>query len=232
MLVSLGQIMLNSSKIVVMLALLSLVAMAPGCGKPRMAMPVDLVETPDTQEWPVERIELELMFGDWTAGELNRAWDPVAGGLVEEGVVDVSGFSFVVKKVSGEVAQVECATSTQPVTEASTSFLRCVINGEGIDWNLEMTGQGLQPMVGRLASVGVTIYEIEGSNALSDQPQPELETTGYMISRGSDFVGAIDVLEEGTVWVFAPLPAAEEIPFGALAATLLRQGEVVNILAD
>jgi len=212
------------------LSLLVGVILVAGCNRQRMAVPID-VKTPDTQEWPVERVELELYFADWTVGELNRAWDPVAGGLVVEGVADVSGFSFVVKKDSGEAAAIECATSTGAVSEASTSFLHCVINGEGINWNLEMTGQGLQPMIGRLSTLGKTVYEVEGSNELSDQAEPVMTTTGYMISRGTDFVGAVDVLEDGVVWLFGALPATEELPFGALAAILLRQGEIATVLA-
>ncbi|HPI74909.1 MAG TPA: hypothetical protein PLZ01_15955 [bacterium] len=75
-------------------------------------------------------------------------------------------------------------------------------------------------MTGYLSSKTAT-YEVTGTHKLAGTPMPLVDTAGYVVAKNKAPVAAVDVINDGIVWLSHGLSGAERDGLAAAAAALL-----------
>lgn len=88
-------------------------------------------------------------------------------------------------------------------------------------WVLEMSEQGEHSLYGTLRH-NETVFEVRGTDQLAGTKLPLDGTSGYVIARGGQALAAVEVINDGAVWIAPQLSAEHREPLlGAISALLL-----------
>ncbi|MBU1832816.1 MAG: hypothetical protein ACJA1I_002658 [Zhongshania marina] len=181
-----------------------------------------------------------LGFGTFVSGKVDRDWDTtdtLAIGSFES-VRQAGAYRFSFSDGEDNVAQLDCKNGddTDHVNLRGMlggdarwivdgdSFLNCSILewGETFSWKLLMSSKG-ELLRGYLYSENkaLPVYEVLSSVELEGAAWAIGEIAGYLVYRDGVQVAAIQVVNEGGVWVGNRLPLIERRRLASLAAALL-----------
>jgi hypothetical protein len=98
-------------------------------------------------------------------------------------------------------------------------------------WVMELTEQGEQPLKGSLRHNDV-VYAVTGTNKLAGTKLPLEGTSGYVVARGGEALAAVEVINNGAVWVAPHLSAEQRQPLLAAVSALLLFEDLRATLPD
>ncbi|MCK5237055.1 MAG: hypothetical protein KAR06_08725 [Deltaproteobacteria bacterium] len=224
-------------------ALIMIWLLLSGCQVAHMALPQDLKS--GASEMIVEgRSALifgkPLNFGVYQVNDINRGWTKGKGWSISEGNTEFSAseaeqkYEFRVSESGHATWEVRCATGadwSQLETEglfgggfgiefSSNKQLACILKQEGNE-NISRLLLSQSANAGETALQGVMMYgttqiKISATHKLDSTPLPLSDPTGYIFQIEGRPMGAVEVINKGTVWLNNG--AAPEIS-SALAAT-------------
>lgn len=105
------------------------------------------------------------------------------------------------------------------------------VGAPGAAWTLDLNERYERPLAGTLSGGGRTVL-VKGTNALAGSRLPFGETTGYVFTDGSRTIAAVEVLNQGAVWVAPDLSAELRGPVTAAIAALLLLEELRPTLPE
>ena len=132
-------------------------------------------------------------------GEL---WQGAAATNLRRRAVEHDGFAAEFRNQSGFSAQLS------PADEPEAA------------WLLELFERSEQPLGGTLRR-GAETLAVKGTQKLAGTPLPLGETAGYVITRGGRAIAAVEVMNNGAVWLAPDLPAHLRMPVIAAISALL-----------
>jgi hypothetical protein len=230
----------------ILLAALLLLPALGGCSTARMPVPAGLEAAPrlDVQGRQGMRIRQQLRFGPYETHELQRSW--TLGRDLSVRPVSASGrrqrFEFTLREEGRPIWRADCqATLVRAgatvggveIDPLDRSTLECRLDGAGDTgehWNLSMSEQYERPLAGA-ARQGAATVEVRGTNRL-DGALSAAQTTGYEITEGGRALAAVEVVNDGAVWLRPDLGAERRGMLAALAAALLLVEELRETLGE
>lgn len=204
---------------------------AGACAPATMRVPEELAQAPalEVEGRQGLRVRERLRFGTFEAVEVKRSW--IRGSdwriLAYEREKRDQSFSFTVTE-SGEARwRTDCKVRlrTRGVdiagyemrTEDRSSLDCSLISAAGERWLLSLTERRERPLDGTLSGAGRS-FQVAGTNRLEGSPLPVEGASGYEVREGGRVAAAIEVLNDGRVWI----PASEDAALlAATAAALL-----------
>jgi len=171
-----------------------------------------------TERLPVQgrqgwKIKEHLRFGAYQAHAIDRSW--VRGGDVQILAYDGSKrkqyYTFVLREGQIDRWRVSCeaflrrqalSTGVADVELKNRSELECrlfSLEDPSEEWLLALTERGERPLTGSL-SKGSTKLEVQGTRALQQGTRADA-TTGYQVLDAGQPVGAVEVVNDGAVWL-------------------------------
>jgi hypothetical protein len=207
------------------------VALASGCASARMPLPEGLegAHGMEVEGRQGLRVRERLRFGAYEAGAVKRSW--VRGSdwriLVFEREKRDQTFSFTLAEGGDSRWRADCRTRLRTrgieiggveMRAEDRSALDCsLLSTDGERWILSLTEQRDSPLAGTLSSDGRS-FEVAGSNRLEGSRLPVEGASGYELRDGDRVAAAIEVLNDGRVWIVAP---HDQALLAATAAALL-----------
>jgi len=214
----------------------AVLVVASACQQARFAVPFQL--SAEAQEMPCRgrqgfTFNESFSFGPFQVQDVDRSWTKTVGQQYfwfENSQAEQS-YEFSIAEEKGQIWDAQCAVSADVAKMEIESFLGgdfeieidnlksligvLVNREEGDPWKL-LVGKtsGADLMRGTLRN-GALRIEIEGSRRLSDTPIPISEESGYLLSHQGRTIAAVEVINEGAVWIH---PSTEAGLRGALAA--------------
>lgn len=206
-----------------------------GCRTAHIPLPDTLAAT---QRLSVEgrqgsRIKEHLRFGPYEAYSIDRSW--VKGRdlqiLAYEGNRRKQQYTFVLREGTTEHWSVSCEaflraqtihTEIIEVELTNRTDVACRFRSPDDpvgDWRLDLTEDGDQPLEGRL-SQGDAVLDVRGTRALEKGLRAET-TTGYHLLQAGRAVAAVEVINDGAVWLPDEAPPGLRHVLSATAAALL-----------
>lgn len=214
---------------------LGLAALAAGCGTVSMPVPDSLAQVEPMPVSGRQGFRLRgrtIRFGEWTARVTD---EPDRTGRDREGVVTRTTerrmrWAFEMSG-PGAALQVGCdATGTESnvpvggveVETASASSLDCSIAGaaDRAERTLRLRrDRGDDPLAGSVEGPA-SAWTVAGTDRLARGPRQDA-ATGYVVRDGDATLAAVEVIDDGRVWI-APGPAEQDrAALAAVAAALL-----------
>ena len=229
--------MARHCSLLLLIVLLALSGVA--CREAQMAAPADLA--PSIPAWKVQQTRIigwdsPFTFGPYMVKDVKRGWTESTawGFMVYESYRADQSFEYIVEnKAVGAVWRCNCATNVnQQVLEGMVGpgkltwelgagqSLACSLRApSGKIWRMALAASGASnmPMQGALETSGFSVL-IKGTDKLEGSPIPLSEPTGYVFSSIQGTVGAVQVINNGVLW----LPnSAQQPALAAAAAGLL-----------
>lgn len=211
-----------------------------GCTTARMAVKQDLAGSAEEMAVEGKRIiglNNFFQFGPYSVSDIHRGWKTTtklgALGFGSSSSKQKSEFSLS-KGSQRWLAQ--CATGVKwkelemgdflssggtltSELESDTIYI-CQFDGPG-DWKLAMNqGTGDMVMNGVLTD-GMTTINVDGTRALAGSSWPLMEPTGYHFVASGRTVGAVEIINQGAVWISESLPDPQQNAIANAAAALL-----------
>jgi len=152
-------------------------------------------------------------FGFTLAGPDGAVWHGGAATNVRRHALERDGFEIAMRDKSGFAAHLEPDTSP----------------GDG--WTLELTETFDRPLKGTLSRGSRTLL-VTGTNKLAGTPFPLDETTGYVFESDGKPVAAVEVINNGAVWIPPAIDAADRAPVTVAIAALLLFEELRKTLPE
>lgn len=98
-------------------------------------------------------------------------------------------------------------------------------------WVLELSERWERSLRGTLRGAG-GVFTVKGTNRLAGTPLPMGETSGYAIEWGSQVLAAVEVINDGAVWIAPDLRPEHRAPLMAAIAALLLFEDLRATLPD
>lgn len=152
-------------------------------------------------------------FGFTLAGRDGAVWHGGAATNVRRHALERDGFEVALRDKSGFAAVLQPETAP------------------GDAWTLDLTETFDRPLKGTLERGDRTIV-VTGTNRLAGTPLPLDETTGYVFESGGRPVAAVEVINDGAVWISPAIDAGERAPVTAAIAALLLFEELRKTLPE
>jgi hypothetical protein len=186
-----------------------------GCQAARMPVPDALSAT---ERLPVQgrqgwKIKEHVRFGAYQAHTIDRSW--VRGSdlqvLAYDGSKRKQHYTFLLREGQTDRWRVSCqaflrrqalSSGGLDVELKNRSELECwffSVDTPTEEWHLTLTERGERPLNGTL-SKGSTMLEVEGTRALQQGLRADA-TTGYQILDAGQPIGAVEVVNDGAVWL-------------------------------
>jgi hypothetical protein len=227
-----------------------------GCLVAHMALPHDLQS--ETSELAVEGRPLLLFnnsfrIGPYHVTDVHRGWTRGHGYSVSIGATEFGSseaeqkFEFSVNEPDRPTWAVQCATTadwSQMETEgflggrlgvefSSNQQLVCTLEQEGarkplklaLSWSASAGETALQGIM----MDGATRIDIAGTHKLDSTPLLVRTPTGYIFHIGGRPVGAVEVINSGTVWLNNSVTPGTRSALAATSAVLLMYQNVQEI---
>jgi hypothetical protein len=221
-------------------ALVLVMCAASGCGTAKLAVPAELDATPRLAVsgrlgWMNTQA---VRFGGYAADRVDRSWTRGGGVAIGGFARDRrrQSYAFTLESSEGPPLRTECtanlivkglnAGSGITLGLDDRSRLECDILVEAGDtaaaWRLELEDDGKTPMRGTLLR-GSDRYDVTGTNRVSGGALPASVTTGYHIERNGRAIAAVEVMNDGAVWLNTEDPAERPLLAATAAALLLAE---------
>jgi len=218
------------------------------CTTARMACPPELsaaaVEMPVTgrQGFGLS----DLFFGPYIVSDVHRGWRvTTAWGILGYGSSkSEQPFEFKLRVHGNAVWQAHCAAGvrwkemefnnfmdTGGVLEwelSSHALFTCEFSPPDKEkpWKMVMKQETQDLVMDGVLGDGVIRISVKGTRELAGGKWPLTEATGYLFYRDRDLLGAVDVLNQGAVWIKKELPDHTRRALAAAAAALLLNGDL------
>lgn len=218
------------------IALLLPVLALSGCAMAAIPVPPELASAPKLevegrQGWMMNQ---RIRFGPYATTRVERSSTRVRE---DDGVITTEGahdqrFSFGMMENDAEVARVQCrahavasATSLPLGVEMSgveLSSLDCAVSPrdeESDHWTLELSARNGRKLAGTLEGDGERL-DVVATTRLANASAC-CSTTGFYLRRAGRTVAAVEVVNDGGVWIDPALSADERRVVASAAAALL-----------
>ncbi|MCA9621435.1 MAG: hypothetical protein KC731_20580 [Myxococcales bacterium] len=106
-------------------------------------------------------------------------------------------------------------------TSTTTHHLQCVCAAKEPQRVVQLSLAGEDDVLRGVLSQPSASYSVAGTRDLAGTALPAQNATGYLISSRTRLVAAIDVLEEGRIWVDPSLPSHETDALACAAVALM-----------
>lgn len=213
---------------------------AGACAPARMELPAPLADTPalavsGRQGWQLNQV---VRFGEFTVTGIERSW--VKGSGLRAGVPDIQldlararqTYRFTLAAAgTGETWTGECRTVFRragvdlkgvDIDPKDTSRLDCtLVAGDQPAATLAMRESYDRPLRGVLAGTGDDTVEVTGTGRMQGSVPVANFTSGYEARRGGTVLAAVEVINDGAVWLGRGLASAERGRMAAMATALL-----------
>ncbi len=93
-------------------------------------------------------------------------------------------------------------------------------------WKMVMKQETQDLVMDGLLGDGAIRISVKGTRKLAGSTWPLTEATGYLFYRDQDLVGAVDILNQGAVWIEKDLPDPMRSVLVAAASALLLHGDL------
>jgi hypothetical protein len=219
-----------------------------GCQVAHMALPDDLQN--ETSELAVEGRSLlifkdSFQFGPYQVADVHRGWTRGGGHSLSIGETEFGSseaeqkYEFAVNEQESPARIVRCATTadwSQMETEgflggrfgvefSSNQQLVCILkqNGGGKPAKLVMSrsASANETALQGIMVDGATRIDISGTHGLDSTPLQVSTPTGYIFQIGGRSVGAVEVINAGTVWLDNSATPETRSTLAAASAVLL-----------
>ncbi|MBU2552471.1 MAG: hypothetical protein KKB20_28930 [Proteobacteria bacterium] len=221
-----------------------------GCQKARMALDSDLAGR--AEEMPVEgkkffSFDESFRFGPYEAADVNRGWKRTTawGFPGYEQARASQQYEFVLYRNDKPIWEAQCAAGMkQSVLKgflnddsahlewelSSLTTLACVFKrpGESKGWKMAMKRNTGEMVLQGVLTDGTTGIRIVGSQALADSSLPLTDPTGYRFLMDGQAVGAVEVINEGAVWLAPGQSEEGRSLLAAASASLLLYRELLK----
>jgi len=214
------------------------------CTTAKMACPPELsasaVEMPVTGRQGFGLSE-SFSFGPYRVTDVHRGWQvTTAWGILGYGSSkSEQPFEFKVHAHADAVWQAHCAVGVRWTEMEFNNFMG---TGGDLEWGLSshalFTGEFTPPdkkkswkmvmkqetrdqVMDGLLSGGAVRISVKGTRKLAGSTWPLTEATGYLFYGDQGLVGAVDVLNQGAVWIAKDLPDPMQNVLAAAASALL-----------
>jgi hypothetical protein len=206
-----------------------------GCGMASLPLPEDLataepMRVEGRQGW---RIQQTVRFGPYSTSEVERSWTrgrdrrvgPAATSRREQ------TFEFTLLEAGSPHWRVACRANLSygswdagvvEIVRRDQSGVQCTgrpLSEPAATWRMNLQEQGDRPLAGTLSGGGVVI-DVVGSNRVQGA-LPAGFTTGYNLRERDRTVAAVEVMNDGAVWIAPRSRGADGTMLAAAAATLL-----------
>ena len=238
-----------SSKFIMLAGLL---VMLNACAAARMALPPEIGE--NFQHWPVtERgyfVDETFAFGPYRLEDVDRSWTTKSRWGAGGGHVQVSdakarqsyNFRLTTPQFSG--IQATCFTNaawTQLELDdvlgnrsvftwdlRSKASLSCTFTSDpgAARWTLVAQQSEADGTLNGGLSNGLNAARISSTRALEGTSWPFTEASGYLLELNGEIIAAVEVLNDGRVWIKRELDPKLDAALAAGAATLLLYREI------
>jgi len=231
---------MNHSRLLTLILIPALALAVPAQAKLKeaaMKLPGELAQTPrlpvqGRQGW---KLTERLKFGDFSVHEVQRS---ITKGsdlqiLFYEGSKRRQTFGFTLSEGSTPLWRGAAATNLhRRALESDDGFAIELRNKSGFaarlspvadtdkSWTLELTEKGEHPLQGTL-SRGNQVIAVKGTNRLAGTPFPLGDTSGYVFEVSGRSVAAVEVINDGAVWLSPGLDPALRAPITAAISALL-----------
>lgn len=207
-----------------------------GCQTARLPVPDSLVTAERLAVSGRQGLQLRqrLRFGSYVAHPINRSWTrgrDRGATLAARQLERRQTYRFTLQDSDVEYWFVACHASAQSIRidlgvieahPADESALYCNLQSATdrlAAWELELQERRGRPLAGTL-ELGDTRFDVDGTNRL-EGALPMGSTTGYEIRSDGDVVGAVEVINNGAVWLSPDLDLEQRRLLAAAAAALL-----------
>jgi hypothetical protein len=213
-----------------------------GCHVAHMALPQDLQS--ESSELTVEGRSLlifskSFQFGPYQVTDVHRGWTRGEGFSIwgySESEAEQK-YEFSVNESDRTSWEVQCATVadwSQLETKgflggrltmefSSNRQLACTLKQEGGEKpsKLVMSQSANETALQGIMTDGTTRIDISATHKLATTPLPMREPTGYVFNIGGSPVGAVEVINKGTVWLDNSVTPETRSALAATSAVLL-----------
>lgn len=216
-------------------AFLTLLVLLPACQTARMPVPETLAAS---ERMPVQgrqgwKLNQQIRFGPFETSEVQRSWTRGRDlrVLAYERNNRRQQYSFTLREAAQDRWRVTCAatllartihTPVVDVEPTNRSALHCSLRsleGSGEVWELMLHEQRERPLAGTLTRDGATL-RVLGTNRL-DRALSTSATTGYEIQENGRVLGAVEVINDGAVWLRGDVAPGSRSLVSATSAALL-----------
>lgn len=235
---------MKKARIHIGLPILAVLTLLVGCQTARMALPAFLEDRAD--HLPCEgrqgfKIGEEFTFGEYQVHRVKRGWTQrVSWDLAfAEGTARRQEFEYTVQTPDGTQWQGNAVTGvrkqdvsgrigggewTWELSSAINFLVRIADETHQHFWTLAMAeGTSDFVMSGELSD-GYTVYRVEGTQQLAGTPMPLSSPSGFIFYEGPRAVAAVEVINQGAVYLDRELdPEQRNIIAVAATALLLYQ---------
>lgn len=212
--------------------------LAPGCRSARMAIPNELAVRSEQLTCSGRGgFNEDFQFGAYQVTDVHRGWTRRSawGFRHLERANTQQSFEFTLAAPRGGMWNGQAATGLQSAdltTEAwggklsvgilsNQNFVVRLGRSDGEAWTMVLNQRSDEDlMTGYLCSEKET-YEVAGTHKLAGTPMPLADAAGYVVAKNNVPVMAVDVINDGTVWLSQGLSGLERDGLAAAAAALL-----------
>lgn len=222
---------------ITLVATLATLPLHAGLKEAAMAVPAELAAAPrlsvqGRQGW---KLTERLAFGDFTVTNVQRSLTKGSDlqVLFYEGSKRRQTFGFALNEGGKPLGRGAAATNLhRRALESDDGFAIELRNRSGFsarlipaatpqaEWTLELSEKHEKPLEGALRQ-GNRIIAVSGTNRLAGTRFPLGETSGYVFTVNNRPVAAVEVINQGAVWLAPNLDADLRVPIVHAAAALL-----------
>ena len=219
-------------------------ALTAGCREAQMASPPELSNTPPMKVSGRQGFGFNnnIAFGPFKVTGIGRGWRETTAWAFfsPENYNSRQSSEFTVQSLGGLTLKANCATNVDQVVAerflgSGSNPIRVseVLAGRtnyvcgfkplegGPDWKLALGADAMRPLLAGVLSNGSQTIHVEGTNALEGSHIPLSEPTGYRFSLNGRAVGAVEVINDGRVWMSPDLGPEQQSALAAGAAALM-----------
>ena len=217
-----------------------------GCTMARMAVPRSLTE--QTPEMPVLgkkffTFDESFHFGNYEVFDVHRSWTRSREWGISGFYAAFSSakreqeYEFSVRHPDNTIWDCACATNVKQKEFEYTQFFGGSLEIELLSktlflgtykprhantfWKLVMSQTTGEIVMDGVVSDGQTYIYIKGTQKLAASSLPLMDPTGYYFYREGILIGAVDVLNDGAVWILPSERPETRAVMGSTAAALL-----------
>ena len=219
-----------------------------GCRKARMAVPSDLlVNAPEMKCEGRQSFSFneDFTFGPYEVKDVHRGWTESEGwgtSITEKSSLNSmkskQEFEFTIVRSGFEIWDARCTTAANVKKVDVENFLGGTLEADVVRglsffcyfrsredtkliWKLAMTQSTDEDvMSGVLKNEGFSLF-IRGTHRLAGSSIPLSDPTGYEIKRGRNLVGAVEVINDGAVWILPSVSRELRAAISTASAALL-----------
>ncbi len=192
-----------------------------GCRMARMAIPEPLMT--EAVEMTVEgrqkfTFKESLTFGPYRVTDVDRSWTKTSswGGQWFSNSKAKQSYEFTLRDSNTPIWEAQCATGVDErelnfnnflggqleITSASIYFACAFLEKqERKRWRLVMSQSPSEMVMDGVLTDGQTRINVKGSQKLQGSPIPLSDPTGYEFELRGHIVGAVEVINKGSVWL-------------------------------